>query len=148
MAAITDKKTMDVLFRLGFIASAKAGERFNTVSYTICGNNFVDRCWRAAFARSESRSTTISFIHRTLIDGIDMLFDANISPDLFSHLHKALMDTVAGMEALKITYADDRMQVSILSTLISVLGMETSKITFANRMGVAKPAIAESYTDE
>jgi len=116
----------DVISRLRFISTIKAGEKIDVASLSVQSDTLVGRLYRTIIARGESRIATLEFIRQTLGEAFDLASAYAIREDPFNRkigqmIIAALSAAKNGIVGLIETYKDDRMFVSRVEILVGTL---------------------------
>lgn len=130
----SDHSVQDVISRLKFIATLKAGEKIDVATLSVQEPGIAGRLYRTVLARGESRTATLDFIRLTLGEAFDLATAYLKREEAFNKkigqmIIRALAAAKAGIESLKETYKEDRMFVSRIETLIGTLDAKVADLT-------------------
>lgn len=125
----SEEAFQSIISKLKFLAALKPDEKIDVASMSVQGVSAIERLWRAAFGRGESRDTTYAFVRKTLNEAFDFACTYLDAPDPFRNRIGAIVvaeirEAKPGVVSLAATYRDDRMFVSRLNTLIATLDVK------------------------
>jgi len=149
LAESGEHTVQDAVSKLRFIAQLRVGERVDVTTLSIIPDTYYNRSYRALFARGESRVATYDFVHQAL-DGAHALAVAYLSSErdfdrkLGHMLAEALTAARPGIETMSLTYGDDRMFVSRVSTLLDTLDAKLAELPLGWRPARSAEAGADS----
>jgi len=147
-----EHSVQEVISKLGFIATIKPEEKVDVSTLSILSNTLPERVYRALVARGESRQGTLDFVRLTLGEAFDLAASYRGKESRFnSRISKMLIDAIAaskaGIESLTVTYADDRMFVSRVETLVHTLEAKIIDLTEGDTPEVDPEADDEAKAD-
>jgi hypothetical protein len=131
-----ERSVQDIVSKLKFIATVKAGEKIDVSSLSIQGVTLAGRAYRTFIARGESRAATLTFLRATLGTAFDLASEYASRGDAFSTkiagmIISALTAAKTGIIGLTETYRDDRMFVSRVDTLVTTLDAKIADLNLA-----------------
>jgi hypothetical protein len=134
-AEAEDEPAQVVISKLKLIATLQPAERIDLASLSVQGAGVLSSLYRTFLARGESRGETFAFVRRTLDEAFVMAaaYLSRGSGDDFDQkvgwmIVRALRASREGTANLKATYADDRMYVSRIDTLIEFLDARIAEL--------------------
>jgi hypothetical protein len=116
----------DVVSRLRFLGKIKSNEKLDVNVLRLRSNNAytrLQRTYRSYVLQDEKscRTATLDYITATFDKAFELLISvSNTETYKFPLLVNGVRDAITGVEQLRETYADDRMFVARLQTLIDV----------------------------
>lgn len=147
----TMDKTKETMSRLKLLGTLKKGEKINTKTISIQGDNFMTSLSRKFYVQ-DNRTNMISFVEDTVsktFDILDKYKSTNNTREeniLYSHILEDLKQSIIGLERLKETYITDSKIVCDIDTFIEVIDarLQTLPIMKYNINSSAHPLSSSS----
>lgn len=123
----------DSISRLKFIASLRPGEKIDVGTLSVQGNSAYERACRTLFARGGSRAATFDFVKHTLDTAFELActylaYDDKFRQKIGKMLIESIASSMPGIDSLAKTYADDRMFVSRIETMVETMTVKTGEL--------------------
>lgn len=125
----SERSVQDIVSKLRFISKIREGEKLDVSSLTL-GEGLRTSLYRTVIARSESRDTTLEFIREVVHEAFNLASkylrkEETFFKDIGQMVITSLHECKSGLLNLIKTYAEDRMFISKLETLMKTLETKT-----------------------
>lgn len=122
----SNRSVQDIVSKLKFISKFEQTQWMDVTKLQLYEKNWYNRVYRTIFTRAECRDATLEFVRVVFAEAFDLAAKHNSSVAPFRRsiakmIVEALKEAKNGVENLKIAYEDDKMFVSRLDTLTTIL---------------------------
>ena len=126
----SERSVQDVVSRLKFISKIQEGEKIDVQSLVLCEPGTKTSLYRTLIARNESRERSLEFFRNTIGEAFELATKYLHRKEIFfkeigGMIITALQECKIGLKNSTKTYADDKMFISKIDTLISTLNTKS-----------------------
>lgn len=122
----SNRSVQDIVSKLKFISKFEQTQWMDVTKLQLYEKTWYNRVYRTIFTRTECRDATLEFVRVVFAEAFDLAAKHNSSVAPFRRsiakmIVEALKEAKKGVENLKVAYEDDKMFVSRLDTLTTIL---------------------------